>query len=1010
MADKKVRIVITGKDDASAALKSVNQSLLSVVKGAAAVAIAYKLMKKATAVVTEMVAESTKLAARNEMMATSLQVVGQNAGWTSGQLDKAVAAVKAMGITTGVATTTVTRYIQAQIGLGKSAAEASEDVTRMARVAQDLAVVAGVNSSEALETMQNAISGLRPILLRQFGITDGLVSIYDKYALTLNKTAEELTEVEKRQAVQNRIFEEGERVAGAYETAMGTVGKQMASLARVSEDAKAELGEAFLPAMSVGVTIATEFWKAIQDIAPTLRDDLAPVLEDLGTDVLPIVLKAIIDTTIALANFVGKVTDLINVLPSGRDAAAMMAGALTDEDLAVRKLNESLTEGIAQQEKASMRTYDHAQRVRELAEVVGEAAMTIGEAWAVAYDSEKVQGAVEKMRDIVAQHQTDLVDMQYDFGAKREAAEFDANVKQLIARAKHNAEMAQLQAAGDTEGMAKLQAKFDESQTLTEWDNAVQKQLAERGELEALVILRRKNLAELQAQHAAIKASITAETIAALSRNEIQRTAASKMLGIMGVSLTAALNTEKAFVTTSSDVFRKWGTNIVQTAATGVDAVRALMNAWAGDIAGAEAALADAQAALEGFTLDLPPLALPDLPSELGGAAAAATEAAQTVISDMTENMADAIASAKQMIEDLVGFELPEGWELGLDKYKTAMLAVSKKFAEIWRESQKQLEDAAKAAPGLKAIADSFGALVGALAKMTDFSEEAFEESGGFEAATLGYIERMEFVGVAMMDWIRRIGPEHRKMLADAAPVAKDIKELFSMLGPDLTKIVPIGTGREFADRAEGYFEQLEDLGKRIMKWIDRIKPEWRIALAEAAPVSENIKKLFGILGIDLEKLKAPKADFMAAFTAFLLNIEAATDVAVEILGRIKAKWGDELATAAETMKHAADIWKGVADMTKAIDEAAELGGPDIAAANAMAGMTNEILYGKPGQIGGAAAGQPGMMGDWTFRIGNIILEVPGVGTFESGEISERVAGNEGQFIDMRISMAAASI
>ena len=257
---------------------------------------------------------------------------------------------------------------------------------------------------------------------------------------------------------------------------------------------------------------------------------------------------------------------------------------------------------------------------------------------------------------------------------------------------------------------------------------------------------------------------------------------------------------------------------------------------------------------------------------------------------------------------------------------------------------------------------------------------------------------------------MRQIKPEWAEMLADAAPVAKDAKALFTLLGPDLTKIVPIKDAAKFETDSELYFGQLREVGRKIMDWIGDIKPAWRLALAEAAPVSENIKKLFAILGIDLEKLKAPEKGFLATFTSFLLGIEAATDVAVEILGRIKTKWGDQLGEAAETMGHAAAIWEGVADMTRAIDEAAELGGPDIAAANAMAGMTNDILFGRPGQVGGSAAGQPGMGGGDTVINLRIVAEIAGMGTFESGEISERVAGNEGQLIDMRISMAAASI
>ncbi|GAH33081.1 unnamed protein product [marine sediment metagenome] len=59
------------------------------------------------------------------------------------------------------------------------------------------------------------------------------------------------------------------------------------------------------------------------------------------------------------------------------------------------------------------------------------------------------------------------------------------------------------------------------------------------------------------------------------------------------------------------------------------------------------------------------------------------------------------------------------------------------------------------------------------------------------------------------------------------------------------------------------------------------------------------------------------------------------------------------------------------------------------------------------GRGGGGAGGRGG--GDTVVNL-HITAILPGMGTFESGEISQRVAENEGQLIDMRISMAAASV
>ncbi|GAH65820.1 unnamed protein product, partial [marine sediment metagenome] len=62
-----------------------------------------------------------------------------------------------------------------------------------------------------------------------------------------------------------------------------------------------------------------------------------------------------------------------------------------------------------------------------------------------------------------------------------------------------------------------------------------------------------------------------------------------------------------------------------------------------------------------------------------------------------------------------------------------------------------------------------------------------------------------------------------------------------------------------------------------------------------------------------------------------------------------------------------------------------------------------------PGRGGTLQDGGRGGGGDTVVNL-HITAVLPGMGTFESGEISQRVAENEGQLIDMRISMAATSV
>ena len=874
MADKKVRIVVTGKDDASKAMKSVNQSLLSVVKGAALVAVAFTAMKKATAVVTELVAESTKLAARNQMMATSLKVVGSNAGWTGGQLERAVAAVKEMGITTGVATTTVTRYIQSQLDAGKTTGEATARMVELASAARDLAVVAGTNTSEALQTMQRAISGVLPRSLRVFGITENLNSVFTRYAETLGIAAEELTELQRKQAVEWRILEEGVIVAGAYEEAMGSVGKQQASLARHTEEAQAALGEAFLPAMSLGVTIATEFWAAIGEVAPQISEQLAPALESLGATVMPLVLDAI--------------GTMIEQLP-------ILAGHISDLTLMITDTIDALLD-------MRLETADTSETFEEYEKRIIEA--------------HRGHGLLA-----ISMTTTQLRDELLRSGILMTEDAFYANAAAVVANA---------------------------------------------SELERL-------------------SNMTSIVGSGLQDLALDAGVATDAMGAYTDQVWAALVAEDAF-------FGGWGSEHV---APGIDWDAVGEAAEEAQDKEAKAAREAARAATDAYNEEIRKIRVEEALAGLPGA------------------FAESIDRMREALSGLEDFELIDATELGeklenmiwaMSETVQALIPMLQNLAEMY--GGEVLVESADLAGN---ITDVLGVL-SSIGKLADVREAKFLKVKRFTDLITNYVWGLRIASRKIMDWIRLIKPEWREMLADSTDVAKNIKDLFTILGPDLSKITPVTDAAKFEANTALYFDQMRAVGKKIMQWIGDIKPAWRKALAAAAPVAGDIKSLFDILSIDLTKLdEEAKTGFLDRFTTFLLNIEAATDVAVEILNRIKAKWGDQLATAAETMGHAAAIWQGVADMTKAIDDAAELGGPDIAAANAMAGMTNDILFGRPGQQGGAAGRLPGMGGDTVVNL-QIIAEIDGVGTFTSGEISESVAANEEQLISMRISMASASV
>lgn len=183
-------------------------------------------------------------AARTEVLNVAMLSVARSSSYMRSAVEADKKAVMELGIAEQEATQILTRFMQAQLD--------TADAAKLARVAQDAAVIAGYNSSQAAEQMTEAIAKQRPELLSAFGFTRNLNEIYNDYAKTVGKTAKQLSEAEKKQAMLNYILAEGEKIAGTYEASMGAVGKQIGSLPRFWDTLKNAIARPLaLPAISV---------------------------------------------------------------------------------------------------------------------------------------------------------------------------------------------------------------------------------------------------------------------------------------------------------------------------------------------------------------------------------------------------------------------------------------------------------------------------------------------------------------------------------------------------------------------------------------------------------------------------------------------------------------------------------------------------------------------------------------------------------------------------------------
>lgn len=204
---------------------------------------------------TSLIAESTQLNQRYQEVGITLAVVGKNAGISNQQLNETAEAVRKSGISMIESRSIVTRLVQSNIDLANA--------SKLARLAQDAAVIGQVNSSDALDRLVFGITSAQVEVLRGIGINVSFEQSYAKLAKEMGVNQAALTEQEKMQARLNAVLGEASKLTGVYESAMDNAGKQMRSTERLTEDLKVKLGGLFDQTAVTAVTIYTNVLKEL---------------------------------------------------------------------------------------------------------------------------------------------------------------------------------------------------------------------------------------------------------------------------------------------------------------------------------------------------------------------------------------------------------------------------------------------------------------------------------------------------------------------------------------------------------------------------------------------------------------------------------------------------------------------------------------------------------------------------------------------------------------------------
>jgi hypothetical protein len=247
-------------------------------------------------------------AARVEELDIAMKAIGESTGQGYEAIKSASDAIRANGIEMGAAQQIAIEFAQNQLDMASA--------STVARVAQDLAVIGGKNSTQTTQMLTRAIITGNSILLKSAGISRTASEGYQEYAESLGKGVRQLTSVEKRQAITNLIIAEGAKVAGTYEASMDSAGKVLRSFPRIYNDIQVEAGAvltaAFGPLIKSTYNLVSAFSKALRS-GGSLSGVLASVTKVMVKMTEPMV--EIIDNfteMVKSGEIFDKVSDVVN--------------------------------------------------------------------------------------------------------------------------------------------------------------------------------------------------------------------------------------------------------------------------------------------------------------------------------------------------------------------------------------------------------------------------------------------------------------------------------------------------------------------------------------------------------------------------------------------------------------------------------------------------------------------------------------------------------------------------
>ena len=293
MASTRLEFLLTTKDQASSTLRNVSKEIATV-KREASTDVSLGGLTRAmsgleaqagnlsgllsgglmglgaaagvagVAMLTGQIMEMGRAAANVELVRQQFDSLAASVGASSTTM------IKAMREASGGMIADTELMLAANRAMALGVADTSEEMAQLVQLAIARGSQLGLSAQQAFDDLVTGIGRESKMILDNLGIIIDTEAAVDNYAATVGKTADQLTAVERKQALVNEILKQtpdaARQAAAAIESQNGSFQRWDASLKNASET----WGTVFLPALAGGLDILTEVVDKLGGLASAL--------------------------------------------------------------------------------------------------------------------------------------------------------------------------------------------------------------------------------------------------------------------------------------------------------------------------------------------------------------------------------------------------------------------------------------------------------------------------------------------------------------------------------------------------------------------------------------------------------------------------------------------------------------------------------------------------------------------------------------------------------------------